>query len=197
MKESSSSSSIRLGGAVISDRVVAALLEELRTGRYADADRLPADVAQRTNAVPLLIRGDVLVVAMMDPLDIDALDRIEIVTDREVEPVMCLRQEFTQLYAALYGHFNTMDGVMESFTALPDQPVAHRAARDGAAGVDHRVRQGAQHAAAKIGVHGRVDLADPLGIMRRVGQIDLREDHAQGGRRIAHDLLRRVPIFRL
>ena len=42
MKESSSSSSIRLGGAVISDRVVAALLEELRTGRYADADRLPA-----------------------------------------------------------------------------------------------------------------------------------------------------------
>ena len=31
---------------------------------------------------------------------------------------------FTQLYAALYGHFNTMDGVMESFTALPDQPVA-------------------------------------------------------------------------
>ena len=44
MKESSSSSSIRLGGAVISDRVVAALLEELRTGRYADADRLPAEV---------------------------------------------------------------------------------------------------------------------------------------------------------
>lgn len=42
-------------------------------------------------AHPLLIRGDVLVVAMMDPLDIDALDRIEIVTDRS-GPVMCLRQ---------------------------------------------------------------------------------------------------------
>ena len=34
MKDSSSSS-IRLGGAVISDRIVSALLEELRTGRYA------------------------------------------------------------------------------------------------------------------------------------------------------------------
>ena len=44
MKDSSSSSSIRLGGAVISDRIVAALLEELRTGCYADADRLPAEV---------------------------------------------------------------------------------------------------------------------------------------------------------
>ena len=44
MKDSSSSSSIRLGGAVISDRIVAALLEELRTGCYAEADRLPAEV---------------------------------------------------------------------------------------------------------------------------------------------------------
>ena len=43
MKDSSSSS-IRLGGAVISDRIVSALLEELRTGRYADTDRLPAEV---------------------------------------------------------------------------------------------------------------------------------------------------------
>ena len=37
MKDSSLSPSSRLGGAVISDRVVAALLQELRTGRYADA----------------------------------------------------------------------------------------------------------------------------------------------------------------
>ena len=35
MKESALTSSNRLGGAVISDRIVASLLEELRTGRYA------------------------------------------------------------------------------------------------------------------------------------------------------------------
>jgi GntR family transcriptional regulator len=34
----------RLGGAVISDRVVKNLLEEMRTGRYADVSRLPAEV---------------------------------------------------------------------------------------------------------------------------------------------------------
>ena len=44
MRDSSLSPSSRLGGAVISDRIVAALLEELRTGRYAEADRLPAEV---------------------------------------------------------------------------------------------------------------------------------------------------------
>lgn len=44
MKDSTPVNSSRLGGAVISDRVVAQLLEELRTGRYADAQRLPAEV---------------------------------------------------------------------------------------------------------------------------------------------------------
>ena len=44
MKEPSYLSSSRLGGAVISDRVVASLLQELRTGRYAGANRLPAEV---------------------------------------------------------------------------------------------------------------------------------------------------------
>ena len=42
MRDPSLSPSSRLGGAVISDRIVSALLEELRTGRYAQADRLPA-----------------------------------------------------------------------------------------------------------------------------------------------------------
>ena len=44
MRDSSLSPSCRLGGAVISDRIVSALLEELRTGRYAQTDRLPAEV---------------------------------------------------------------------------------------------------------------------------------------------------------
>ena len=42
MRDPSLSPSSRLGGAVISDRIVSALLEELRTGRYAQADRLPS-----------------------------------------------------------------------------------------------------------------------------------------------------------
>ena len=44
MKDSSLINSSRLGGAVISDRIVASLLEELRSGRYSKVDRLPAEV---------------------------------------------------------------------------------------------------------------------------------------------------------
>lgn len=44
MKGSTSENPGRLGGTVISDRIVKLLLEELRTGRYADSSRLPAEV---------------------------------------------------------------------------------------------------------------------------------------------------------
>lgn len=44
MKDPALTASARLGGNVISDRVVSRLLEEMRTGQYADVDRLPAEV---------------------------------------------------------------------------------------------------------------------------------------------------------
>ena len=44
VKEQLIESAGRLGGAVLSDRIVAYLLEELRTGRFAASDRLPAEV---------------------------------------------------------------------------------------------------------------------------------------------------------
>ena len=44
MKETTFGSPSRLGGVVISDRIVASLLEELRSGRYADTTHLPAEV---------------------------------------------------------------------------------------------------------------------------------------------------------
>lgn len=44
MKESSAEATSRLGGAVISDRIVKSLLEELRTGRFAGCEHLPAEV---------------------------------------------------------------------------------------------------------------------------------------------------------
>lgn len=44
MKETLTEGPGRLGGTVISDRIVKLLLDELRTGRYAGASRLPAEV---------------------------------------------------------------------------------------------------------------------------------------------------------
>ena len=41
---SSSDNTVHLGGRIISDRVVAQLLEELRTCRWAGGDRRPAEL---------------------------------------------------------------------------------------------------------------------------------------------------------
>lgn len=122
--------------------VVATISRQLHIERYTPqeypltlnmAERLPLETAQKCNAVPLQQRGHLLVVAMTDPLDIDAFDTLEFVTNSEVEPVICTEQEYNQLFSAVYGMFTNLDGVIESLGALhtnatteeaPDRDVA-------------------------------------------------------------------------
>ncbi len=107
--------------------VVATVSRQLRIDRYSPqdfplslnmAERLPLETAQKCNAVPLQQHGHVLVVAMTDPLDIDACDTIEFATNSEVEPVICTEQEYNQLFSAVYGMFTNLDGVIESLGDL-------------------------------------------------------------------------------
>ncbi len=54
-----------------------------------------------------------LTVAMMDPLDINALDAIEVYTNCEVEAVICTEQQLNQLHTTLYGTYAGIGGVLE------------------------------------------------------------------------------------
>jgi len=51
---------------------------------------------------------------MIDPMDIMALDKIELVSNIEVEPVICTEQEFNHLFSGLYGAYSDLDGVLEA-----------------------------------------------------------------------------------
>lgn len=103
--------------------IVSLLSRQLRIPRY-DSVRHPLDVEMATvipveiarvhSAVPLFIRGRVLVAAMTDPLDIDAMGALEIYSDREVEPVVCTVAEFAKLFTSLYGAYKGLDDVLES-----------------------------------------------------------------------------------
>ncbi len=64
---------------------------------------LPPETAQKYKAVPLVKRGHLLTIAMTDPMDINALDAIEVMTNMEVEPVVCSEREFNELISSLYG----------------------------------------------------------------------------------------------
>jgi type IV pilus assembly protein PilB len=92
--------------------IIDSVSRQLRIERYTPdkhpyEDRidtfLPEELAQRHRLVPLSKRGHLLLIAMTDPMDINALDAVEIATNLEVEPVICSENDFELLFSAIYG----------------------------------------------------------------------------------------------
>lgn len=78
-------------------------------------------LAQQHRLVPISKRGHLLVVCMTDPMDINALDTVEIATNLEVEPVICTENDFDMLFSSIYGRGMLPDGVFDSFGADEDE----------------------------------------------------------------------------
>lgn len=64
---------------------------------------VPVEIAQKNQVVPLKIKGNLLMVAIVDPLEITTLDSIEKLNNMEVEPVICSEAEINQLISSMYG----------------------------------------------------------------------------------------------
>ena len=77
------------------------------------ANILSADIARKYQVVPLQKKGFLLTIAMIDPLDIVALDAIEDATNTEVEAVICTEQELNHLTGNLYGSYSGFGDVIE------------------------------------------------------------------------------------
>ena len=73
-----------------------------------------ADIAQKNQVAPLKKKGRLLTIAMTDPVDINALDYIESLTNEEVETVVCTERELNQLIGQIYGMQSGLGGVLES-----------------------------------------------------------------------------------
>ena len=82
------------------------------------ANLLPADIAHKHQAAPLQKNGQLLTIAMMDPLDINGLDAIEVYTNCEVEAIICTEQHLNQLLNSLYGTYAGIDGVLEDMEEM-------------------------------------------------------------------------------
>jgi type IV pilus assembly protein PilB len=74
---------------------------------------IPADVAHKYGVAPLQKNGMLVTVAMTDPLDINALDAIEVFTNCEVEAVICTEQQLNLLHTTLFGTYAGIGGVLE------------------------------------------------------------------------------------
>jgi hypothetical protein len=73
------------------------------------AQFIPPGIARKHQVAPLKKKGSLLTLAMVDPLDINAMDAIEKLTDHEVEPVVCTESDMNQLIRHIYGTLNTAD----------------------------------------------------------------------------------------
>jgi len=110
-------------GIVKENHILDMLSQQLRIDKY-HPDRYPLEVhlvslipyetAQKSQVAPLRKKGRLLTVAMTDPLDINTLDSIEVMTNSEVEPVVCTEREFNQLIGTIYGAQSGLGTVMES-----------------------------------------------------------------------------------
>ncbi len=79
---------------------------------------LPADLAFRYQAVPLKKNHLLLTIAMIDPMDINAVDAIEVYTNNEVETVICTEQDLNHLLSTLYGTYSGIGGVLEDMEEM-------------------------------------------------------------------------------
>ena len=97
-------------------------LEKYRPENYTiDMDLtnlLPADIAHKYQAAPLQKNGLLLSIAMVDPLDINALDAIELFTNCEVEAIICSEQQLNNLLSSLYGTYAGIGGVLEDMEEM-------------------------------------------------------------------------------
>ncbi len=110
-------------GVISESQIVETLSQQLKIEKY-HPDRYPIDVslarlipietAQKLQVAPLRIKGRLLTVATTDPLDINALDTVEIMSNSEVEPVVCTEREINQLINGVYGTQSGVGGVLES-----------------------------------------------------------------------------------
>ena len=99
-------------GIVQEKQIIDLLSEQLNIKKYQlndfplDLDLvryIPIEIAQKNQVVPLKIKANLLMVAIVDPLEITILDSIEKLNNMEVEPVICSEAEINQLISSMYG----------------------------------------------------------------------------------------------
>jgi type IV pilus assembly protein PilB len=110
-------------GIVEGGQLIDALCQQLKVVKYHPdiyplddglASMIPFEIAEKHQVVPLNKCGRLISLAMVDPMDIKALDSVEGLIDAEVEPVICTETEIAQLINNMYSPRSRIGGVLEN-----------------------------------------------------------------------------------
>lgn len=84
--------------------------------------QVPPNFSKVHNLVPLQRKGNVLIVAMTDPMDINAIDTLETKTNLETDPVVCTDDELCDLMYQMYGISSELDEGLDANDVLRIDP---------------------------------------------------------------------------
>jgi hypothetical protein len=64
---------------------------------------IPAETSLRLKALPVRLHGNVVILAMVDPLDIAGIDEVRKLIDRDVEPRIASEEDFAWAHGQIFG----------------------------------------------------------------------------------------------
>lgn len=67
------------------------------------AGLIPPDICEEHKLLPIDRLGNLLTVAMVNPIDVEALEKIKKNVDLRIKPILCSWGDFRQLYDKIYG----------------------------------------------------------------------------------------------
>ena len=109
-------------GIISGSKVVDLISEQLEIKKYRSdlypldmslSEIIPIDFARKYSIAPLNRSRYLLKAAMTDPMDLEALDAMEVFTNLEIEPLICTEQELNHLMSSLYGTYSGIGGTLE------------------------------------------------------------------------------------
>lgn len=86
------------------------------------ATGIPSEMIQKARVVPISVTGDCLLLAMENPLDLQTVDHIEILTGKKVERVVSTESDMRAAMQKLYGH--SVERMIEHLEQPRDEDVS-------------------------------------------------------------------------
>jgi type IV pilus assembly protein PilB len=81
-------------------------------------EQVPEAVARENVLLPLSLEGNIMKIAMSDPMNVEVLDKLRFVLNRDILPVLAVQEQIQEAINRNYGQTETesVDSVMAEFT---------------------------------------------------------------------------------
>ena len=93
---------------------------------------IPDRVARQYSVIPISKLGNVLTIAMSDPLNIFAIDEIKMLTKYQIEPIIATEDDIKEAIGKYYGsHSEEITKILEETAQTPEADLPDESARRG------------------------------------------------------------------